>query len=107
MSVETETIKQHDFDENKMSKISSCRYIDKEERKILLDVGIGIFIIRPLCVCNLAVFRLVWAKVIVRSFVHSEIGYEEKMGGNDETIPKIAISFRHSTKSAKESKDGA
>ncbi|KAL6443405.1 hypothetical protein ACFW04_002928 [Cataglyphis niger] len=36
-SVETETIKQHDFDENKMSKISSCRYIDKEERKILLD----------------------------------------------------------------------
>ncbi|XP_029667386.1 enkurin [Formica exsecta] len=37
VSVETETIKQHDFDEDKMSKISSCRYIDKEERRILLD----------------------------------------------------------------------
>ncbi|XP_070164173.1 enkurin-like [Polyergus mexicanus] len=37
VSVETQTIKQHDFDEDKMSKISSCRYIDKEERRILLD----------------------------------------------------------------------
>ncbi|XP_072751713.1 enkurin-like [Anoplolepis gracilipes] len=35
--VETETIEQRDFDKDKMSKISSCRYIDKEERKILLD----------------------------------------------------------------------
>ncbi|EFN74446.1 Enkurin [Camponotus floridanus] len=37
VSAETETIKQRDFNGDKVSKISSCRYIDKEERKILLD----------------------------------------------------------------------
>lgn len=39
--------------------------------------------------------------------MHSETGYEEKMGGNDETISKIAVSRRHVTESAKESEDGA
>lgn len=42
MSAETETIEQRDFDGDEVSKIPSCHYIDKEERKILLDVGIGI-----------------------------------------------------------------
>lgn len=61
-----------------------------------------------MCICiNLAELQLIWTEVIVRSFVHSETGYEEKMGGNDETIPKIAVSLRHSTESAKKSEDGA
>lgn len=42
VSVETEVIKQRDFNGDKTSreKISSCRYIDREERRILLDVGV-------------------------------------------------------------------
>ncbi|CAL1687858.1 unnamed protein product [Lasius platythorax] len=37
VSVETEVIKQRDFNGDKTSKISSCRYIDREERRKLLD----------------------------------------------------------------------
>lgn len=56
VSAETKTIKQRDFDGDEVLKIPSCRYIDKEERKILLDVGIDI---------QLGLSRLIWMNVII------------------------------------------
>lgn len=40
VSAETETARQRDLDGDKMPMIPLCRYVDKEERKMLLDVGI-------------------------------------------------------------------
>ncbi|XP_032678868.1 enkurin [Odontomachus brunneus] len=37
VSVETETTRHRDLDEDKMPVIPLCRYVDKEERKMLLD----------------------------------------------------------------------
>lgn len=39
--------------------------------------------------------------------MHLKTGYEEEMGGNNETVSKVAVSRRHVTESAKKSKDGA
>ncbi|XP_011630220.1 enkurin isoform X2 [Pogonomyrmex barbatus] len=71
--METEMIVQRDvLKGDEISKLSACRYIDKKERKMLLDVG-----------------------------------YEAKMGGSNETIPRIAIPYGYTTESTEENGDGA